>query len=184
MHTPGRDGNTRDDLIINVKSFPNPNVIQSNYNQGILLVEGSYAKIYANKIDQNIKANIALGGHLSGMTKIKYNYIENSKSEGIFVVEGEEKLLIEDNQIVGNNDGIVLVNSLGIIKNNNIKANQRSGILTAAETYALVDSNFIEENLAAGILIKDPSLPELRRNEICKNFFQVQMEKHAKKKWT
>jgi hypothetical protein len=31
------------------------------------------------------------------MTRIKYNYIENSNSEGIFVVEGEEKLLIEDN---------------------------------------------------------------------------------------
>lgn len=45
------------------------------------------------------------------MTKIKYNYIENSRSEGIFVVEGEEKLLIEDNQVIGNNDGIVLINS-------------------------------------------------------------------------
>jgi len=80
-----------------VKGFPNPNVIQSNYNQGILIVEGSSAKIIANKIDKNIKANIALGGMASGMTKIKYNYIENSRSEGIFVVEGEEKLLIEDN---------------------------------------------------------------------------------------
>ena len=84
-------------------------------------MEGSFAKIISNKIDQNIKANIALGGNYSGMTKIKYNYIENSKSEGIFVVEGEEKLIIEDNQIEGNNDGIVLVNSLGIIKNNVIK---------------------------------------------------------------
>ena len=31
------------------------------------------------------------------MTRIKYNYIENSKSEGIFVAEGEPTLIIEDN---------------------------------------------------------------------------------------
>ena len=82
---------------INIKSFPNPNVIMQNYNQGILIVEGSYARVIANKIDSNIKANIAVGGKESGNTRIKFNYIENSKSEGIFVVEGEEKLLIEDN---------------------------------------------------------------------------------------
>jgi parallel beta-helix repeat protein len=34
------------------------------------------------------------------------------------VVEGEEKLLIEENVIVGNHDGIVLVQSMGIIRNN------------------------------------------------------------------
>lgn len=80
-----------------VKDFPNPNLIVSNYNQGILVVEGSHAKIFANKIDKNIKANIALGGEKSGLSKIKYNIISNSKCEGIFVIEGEEKLLIEDN---------------------------------------------------------------------------------------
>jgi hypothetical protein len=63
------------------------------------LVEGSYATIIANKLDANIKANIAVGGVESGRTKIKYNIIENSKSEGIFIMQGEEKLLIEENQI-------------------------------------------------------------------------------------
>lgn len=94
-----------------------------NFNQGILIVEGSYARIISNKIDSNIKANIALGGRMSGHTRIKYNYIENGKSEGIFCVEAEDKLLIEDNQIIGNNDGIVLVNSRGFIRENTIKAN-------------------------------------------------------------
>jgi len=60
-------------------------------------VEGSYAKIISNKIDSNIKANIALGGARSGNTRIKFNYIENSKSEGIFVAEGEATLIVEDN---------------------------------------------------------------------------------------
>ena len=81
-----------------IKSFPNANVISHNYNQGILIVEGSSAEIISNKIEFNIKANIALGGQASGQTRIMYNYILNSKSgEGIFIVEGEEQLLIEDN---------------------------------------------------------------------------------------
>lgn len=63
------------------------------------MVEGSYATIIANKLDANIKANIALGGVASGRTRIKYNIIENSKSEGMFIMQGEEKLLIEENQI-------------------------------------------------------------------------------------
>lgn len=137
------------------------------------MVEGSSAKIFANKIDGNFKANIALGGKASGETRIKYNYIENSKSEGIYVIEGEEYLLIEDNEISGNNDGIVMVNSMGCIKQNRIKGNNRSGILTASKTKCIIDSNTIEDNFAAGILIKNPSLPDLRRNEIAKNFFQV-----------
>jgi len=61
------------DGTFRLKSFPNSNVIRYNYNQGILIVEGSYAEIFANKIDANIKANIALGGELSGKTKIRWN---------------------------------------------------------------------------------------------------------------
>ena len=83
---------------LRIKSFPNANVISHNYNQGILIVEGSSAEIIANKIEENIKANIAIGGKKTGETRIMYNYILNSKSgEGIFVVEGESNLLIEDN---------------------------------------------------------------------------------------
>jgi len=73
-------------------------VISHNYNQGILIVEGSSAEIISNKIEHNIKANVALGGKETGKTRIMYNYILSSKSgEGIFVVEGEKELLIEDN---------------------------------------------------------------------------------------
>ena len=79
---------------INLKDFPNANIIGSNYNQGVLIVEDSYANIFCNKVEKNIKANIALGGKSSGKTKIKFNRIENSKSEGIFVVEGEKELVI------------------------------------------------------------------------------------------
>ena len=134
-------------------------------------MEGSSAKIIANQITNNIKANIAIGGKQTGKTRIKYNYIENSKSEGIFCAEGEDRMLIEDNQIAGNNDGVVLVHSDGVVRNNLIKDNQRSGLMCAGKTVSLIDSNIIENNLAAGILIKDPSLPDLRRIEITKNTF-------------
>jgi parallel beta-helix repeat protein len=148
-----------------------------------LLVEGSYATIIANKIEKSIKANIALGGAGCGKTRILYNLIDASKSEGVFVIEGEDNLLIEENEVVGNHDGIVLVESMGTVKGNVIKENQRSGILTANNTKAMLDSNIIEENWTAGILIKDPSLPEMRKNEVSKNYYQVQMEAHAKPKW-
>ena len=126
------------DGTFRLKSFPNSNIIRYNYNQGILIVEGSFATIIANKIDANIKANIALGGECSGRNKIKYNQIENSKSEGIFVIEGEEKLLIEENSIKNNFYGLVLIDSKGIIKVNQILDNYTCGILTEKNTTALV----------------------------------------------
>ena len=154
---------------LKIKSFPNANVISHNYNQGILIVEGSSAEIIANKIEHNIKANIALGGQETGKTRIMYNYIESSKSgEGVFIVEGEHDLLIEDNQVEKNQDGIVFVNSDGKVKNNKIKKNTRSGILSAGASTVTVTGNIIEES-NTGVLIKDPSEIVLRKNEICKN---------------
>ena len=80
-----------------------------------MIQEGSSAIILTNKISHNIKANLACGGHNSGKTQIMYNYIEHSKSEGIFVVEGESDLMLVDNHVAGNNDGIVMVHSKGLI---------------------------------------------------------------------
>ena len=78
-------------------------------------MEGSSATVIANRIDLNTKANIAIGGAKSGNTIISYNLIEESKSEGIFIVEGEEGLNIKHNWIERNADGVVLVNSKGSI---------------------------------------------------------------------
>jgi len=90
----------------------------------------------ANKLEKNIKANIALGGQCSGKSKIKWNQVEYSKQEGIFVVEGEETLIVEENEVIGNNDGIVLVHSKGMVRKNVIKENARSGVMTASDTMA------------------------------------------------
>lgn len=99
------------------------------------------------------------------------------------MIEGEATLLIEENEIDGNHDGIILVESVGTVRANVIKENQRSGIMTANNTTALLEANIIEENWTAGIVIKDPSLPEMRKNEISKNYYQVQMEAHARDRW-
>lgn len=157
------------DGTFRLASFPNSNIIRFNYNQGILIVEGCYATIIANRIDANIKANIALGGERSGECKIKYNIIQNSKSEGIFVIEGEENLMIEENTVTNNYYGLVLVDSLGVYKNNEIIDNYTAGILTEKQTYALIQNNIIAKNMTTGIIIKDPSLPDLRSNTIVDN---------------
>lgn len=57
----------------------------------------------------------------------------------------------------------MLVNSDGKVKNNKIKQNTRSGVLTAGKTVASVIGNAIEES-NTGVLIKDPSTPVLRKN--------------------
>ena len=53
--------------------YPAGNLIYQNYCQGILLEESTSADIFSNHINENIKANIALGGDMSGETLIKYN---------------------------------------------------------------------------------------------------------------
>lgn len=47
------------------------NFIHTNYNQGICIEEGSFAKIVQNTISKNLKANIAYGGKGSKNTKIE-----------------------------------------------------------------------------------------------------------------
>ena len=171
--------------IVKNASFPFPNIITQNHNQGILLVEGSTAEIYANKIESNVKANIAFGGLNSGFTRIKWNNIQGSKSgEGIFVVEGEEKLLIAENTIVENAlDGIVMCHSMGIIQDNEIRKNYRNGISASYETSTIVEENKITDNKVAGVQMRDPAMPYLLNNVFSGNGSQIKMTKHAKGQW-
>ena len=63
------------------------NNITSNYGQGILLVESSYAHIEKNTISKNYKANIAFGGEHSCDTVILNNEIAEGRCEGVFALE-------------------------------------------------------------------------------------------------
>ena len=160
------------------------NSIQQNYNQGILLEEGCAADIFSNHIIKNLRANIALGGEGSGSTKIKYNHIEKSKQEGIFIVEGGLELIIASNIIEQNQkDGIVLLHSEGTIQSNKIQENERHGIYLLSDTSAKIESNTIMDNRKHGIDINDPSMPEIKRNKISGNKYNVWLDKNARKKW-
>ena len=124
----------------------NENLIQKNYNQGILIVEGCSATISDNKIYQNLKANIAYGGQGSQYTRIERNEIFGSVAEGVFWVEGHKDTIIKENTVNENKDGIVMYNSEGTVKENTIQFNQRSGIYWGGQTSVEVSNNKINNN--------------------------------------
>ena len=142
-----------------------------------MIEEGCSADIIANHINKNLKANIALGGVDSEKTNIKFNHIEQSKQEGIFVVEGGDTLLIESNIIMGNQDGIVMLHSNGVVISNKIQDNETDGISLVSNTFARIEGNLIENNKLHGIEIKDPSHPVLINNKIQGNTYQVGLDK-------
>ena len=106
-------------------------------------MEESIATIQDNILYNNLKANIAFGGKNSGKTIIKKNDISHGKSEGIFIVEGEDEVQVSENKIHENADGVVLFNSKGKITNNEIFGNQRSGVMTAGTTNTTIERNKI-----------------------------------------
>lgn len=109
------------------------------------MVETSSAKIEQNVITNNILANIALGGVNSGDTYIIKNTISGSKSEGIYVIQGEN-CLITRNQIFQNFDGVVSSNSQPTIQHNDILENKRCGVLILDGSFANLLDNNIKNN--------------------------------------
>jgi parallel beta-helix repeat protein len=63
------------------------NKIFGNFQQGILLTDGTSAHIEQNDVYTNFKANIAMGGVNSGDTVVLRNRIRESRAEGIFLME-------------------------------------------------------------------------------------------------
>ena len=105
------------------------------------------------------------------------------------MVEGEDELIISENWICKNLDGIVLFNSKGKIVENDIKFNTNAGVVTLGQTTASLTDNSIEGNMTSlkdkkeaedsgsiGVLIKEPSDPELIKNTISNNRLDVEIE--------
>lgn len=63
------------------------NLIESNFAQGVLLVESTYAHIEKNILRKNYKAQIAFGGAASCDTIVLKNEITKGRAEGIFAIE-------------------------------------------------------------------------------------------------
>ncbi len=141
------------------------NFVKNNLAQGILLVEGSSAHILKNEIEENMKANIAFGGMMSGDTVIERNLITKGRAEGIFMVEGEHAIIVS-NVIKENMDGVLLSAASPLIANNEIVANRRCGIIMVSQCNPKVVHNLIIKNYACGVLIRQNSLGIIEKNEV------------------
>lgn len=59
-------------------------------------------------------------------------------------MEGGDKLMIQTNIIRGNENGIVLLHSDGVVEHNRIIENDSCGICCVSETVSKIESNQIE----------------------------------------
>ena len=69
-----------------------------------------------------------MGGFNSVNTFIVDNKIQGGRCEGIFIIESGE-VWIKKNHIFENNDGIIILSSVPIIKHNHIYNNKNMGII-------------------------------------------------------
>ena len=69
------------------------------------------------------------------------------------MINGEPKSLIYDNYVFGNKDGIILLNSEGEVKHNQVVYNQRAGIHISGTTKAEVCENVVKDNICVGIWV-------------------------------
>jgi parallel beta-helix repeat protein len=144
------------------------NVIFENMHQGILDVTGSSAIIKGNEIRENIRANIAFGGKMSEFTIISENKIIGSRNEGIFIIDSDGGV-IENNDILENNDGIILMRSKNTeIRENMIEGNLRCGMLLI-QSFPIVSKNHIFENQFIGVFFKENSGGNFWDNSIKSN---------------
>jgi len=140
-----------------------------------LLVDSSSAHIEKNRIYQNYKANIAYGGTNSADTVILTNKIFQSRSEGIFCIEGGFSW-IKFNEIYDNQDGIIMYDSCIHISNNKIHENQRSGIICSGSSFPKIEVNEIYGNHQTGITVRDNSRIATKDNKMFANFYQFSMK--------
>jgi parallel beta-helix repeat protein len=114
-----------------------------------LICEQSSAHIEQNTISSNLKSNIALGACQD--TQIINNQIENSTDSGIFMYNSS-KIIVRDNTISFNNDGIVDYISDNLISYNKISNNKSNGIIFNSKS--IIYENEINYNEGIGIFIR------------------------------
>lgn len=134
----------------------NHNKIESNFGQGILLVESTSAHIERNFISSNYKANIAYGGERSADTVIINNTICSSRAEGIFLISSGFSW-IRKNNIYDNSDGIVMFDACPHVTSNHVNENQRAGFVICGSSFPKIEKNTVYGNTQSGINIRDNS---------------------------
>jgi F-box protein 11 len=81
------------------------------------------------------------------------------------------------NDITGNNDGIVVITSVPIVKRNYIAKNRSNGIIMMKNAQAEIKENLISENEAVGIYLRDRSYGEIDSNVVNGNEIDVALER-------
>lgn len=120
-----------------------------------------------------------MGGELSEKTVIKGNKIFQSRNEGIFIIDGKESE-ISENEIYENNDGVILINSHPKILENTINNNTRSGLFLLEGSSPTVSGNFIRDNQFIGLFIRDECTGKFDSNDIRGNPSQVYLKQECK----
>lgn len=77
------------------------------------------------------------------------------------------------NDITNNNDGIVAVTSVPIIKRNYLAKNRSNGIVMLKNAQANIAENLISENEAVGLYLRDRCYGEIDSNVINGNEIDV-----------
>lgn len=152
------------------------NQIGKNLTQGILLVETATAHIEKNKIFENIKANIAVGGQNSVDTSIIENEILDGRCEGLFLIECC-KTYVSRNNITGNHDGIVMLTAVPEVVENLITRNKSNGIFMLKDSRPLLRDNNIIENDGIGLYIRDKSAGDIQNNTVKENQIDLVVER-------
>lgn len=151
------------------------NFIYYNSYQGILLQERSVARVQLNSVFKNMKANLVMGGELSGESMIFQNSFHSSPSEGIFMIQCSNAMIYK-NDIFGNYDGVVVYESCPEFRNNSVRNNSTNGVLILKGSAPIIEGNLIEENEVIGLVVKDISSPKLLKNRIENNEVNVASE--------
>lgn len=153
--------------------------IEENSDYGINLDMNSKPTIYDNKISRNgdggpDDAGIFLNGAIMPSSAVIIsNDISNNTGTGIRVAASTPQIL--NNEINYNINGITFPSIGGVVKNNGIRFNTGSGIITE-HTLAdpLIENNIFDSN-NNGILIDDDARPNVVNNWFRKNNYGVKV---------
>lgn len=86
------------------------NQIFSNFRQGITIKDTASGYMQANRIGENLMANISVGGSSMNGTVILKNEIFGSRCEGVFLLQCDSVRIFQ-NKVVNNLFGVLSVNS-------------------------------------------------------------------------
>jgi hypothetical protein len=132
------------------------NKIVKNYKEGILIVEKSNAIVEKNELLQNVECNVALGGEGSHHTILVDNLVKGSMGPGIIMVKAGRCKIVR-NDVVGNAEGIVMVQSMAEIRRNYLADNKNNGMVCEESSQPKVIENFITRNQSMGAFLRDQS---------------------------